>query len=89
MSLSPETLQYGAGGLVGLVVLLVLTGRLVSRSTARMFVDQANRTADMWQRTAEKESERADLAAKQSEQLLTGMDTIESLIRSLVPREKP
>lgn len=89
MSLTPETLQYGAGGLVGLVVLLVLTGRLVSRSTARMFVDQANRSAELWQRTAEREAERGDLAAKQNEQLLTGMETIESLIRSLVPKEKP
>lgn len=91
--LTPATLQYGAGGLVALFVLAILTGRLVPRSTLKTLVDQANQTAEMWRRTAEREAERGDLVLKQSDQLLTGMDTIqdsmETLVRSLVPREKP
>lgn len=74
-----------AGGILGLTVLLVLTGRLVPRSISRALVKQANDNAKMWQQAAEKQSERADLAVAQTEKLLTGLATIEALLRSLSP----
>lgn len=77
-----------AGGLVGLVVLLVLSGRLVPRSIAQAQIKQANDNAELWQRTAEKQSDRADLAVQQTEKLLTGLATIEALLRGLSPPSK-
>lgn len=74
-----------AGSLVGLVVLLVLSGRLVPRSVARAQIEQANTNAALWQQAAAKEAERADLAVTQSRELLTGLATIEALLRSLSP----
>ena len=74
-----------AGGIVSIAVLLVLTGRLVPRSTSRALVQQANDNAELWQQAAAKQSERADLAVQQTEKLLTGLATIEALLRSLSP----
>lgn len=74
-----------AGGILGVAVLLVLTGRLVPRSTSRALVKQANDNAELWQKAAAKQSERADLAVQQTEKLLTGLATIEALLRSLSP----
>ena len=74
-----------AGGLVGLVVILVLSGRLVPRSISRAQVKQANDNAELWQKAYEKQSDRADLATAQTEKLLTGMATLEALLRALSP----
>lgn len=79
--------QLGAVGIVGLVVWLIITGRLQPRSTTRDLVGRADRSAELWQKAYEREVERADLATKQSDQLLTGMATVERLIRTLVPRD--
>lgn len=72
-----------AGSLVGLIVLLVLLGRLVPRSTARAQIKQANDNAELWQKAYEKQSDRADVATAQTDKLLTGMATLEALIRAL------
>jgi len=87
--LTPEVLQGGAWSLVGVFVLAILTGRLVPRSTSKSLVDQANRTADAWQRAYEKQAALADLATRQSDQVMSEFETIEALIQSIVPpREK-
>lgn len=78
-----------ASGALILVFLAQLSGRIVSRSTAKAQVDQANHNAAQWQRAAEKQSERADLAVAQTRELLTGLATIEALLRSLSPPAAP
>ena len=74
-----------AGSILGFTVLLILTGRLVPRSVARSQIEQANTNAALWQQAADKQSARADLAVAQTEKLLTGLATIEALLRALSP----
>jgi hypothetical protein len=77
--------QLGAVGLVGIFVLLMATGRLVPRTTAKALVDQANANAARWQAAAEASDERADLVAKQNGELMSALRTVETLVRALNP----
>ncbi len=77
--------QLGAVGLLGVFVLMLATGRLMPRSTARALVDQANTTAGRWQSAAEASDERADLFARQNAELLQAMRTLETLVRAWGP----
>lgn len=77
--------QLGAVGVVFLFVLLMATGRLVPRSTARALVDQANANASRWQAAAEASDERADLVTRQNGELMSALRTVETLVRALTP----
>jgi len=78
-------LQSGVtlGGLLATVFLSVVSGLLVPWRTNRAQVKQANDSADLWHQAYEKQAARADLAAAQTERLLTGMATQEALLRAL------
>jgi hypothetical protein len=78
--------QWGAWGIVAIFVLLLATGRLVPRTTAKALVDQANANASRWQAAAEAADERADLVAKQNGELVSVMRSVEGLVRALQPR---
>lgn len=73
--------QLGAVGIVAVFVLALLTGRLVPRSTAKLMVDQANENATRWRAAAEASDERADLAVRQTGELLQAVRAVEALLR--------
>jgi N-formylglutamate amidohydrolase len=84
--------QAGAVGLLALVVLLVVTGRLIPRSVAKdrleeahKSLDQANHTAELWQQAAAAGDQRADLAVKAMLEQAATSARIEALLRTLVP----
>lgn len=77
--------QLGAVGLVGIFVLMLATGRLVPRSTAKALAEQANNNAARWQAAAAASDERADLVTKQNAELLQVLRTVETLVRAWGP----
>lgn len=77
--------QLGAVGVVIIFVLLMATGRLMPRSSAKLLVDQANANAARWQAAAEASDERADLVTKQNGELMSALRTVETLVRALSP----
>ena len=80
--------QFGAVGLLAVVLLLLFFGRLLPRSLVKDLTGQANANAEMWRQAYEREVERGDVATKQVDQLLGGMATVERLIRTLLPPER-
>lgn len=83
--LTPDVLKVGEGGLLALVFIAMVLGLLIPIRVANKMsaVDKAN--AEMWRGIAERQTQRADLAVKQSGDLLEGMETIERLVRSIAP----
>ena len=77
-----------AGSLLLFVGLLIYTGKLVPGKTVDRLTKQADESAALWRRVAEKQSDRADLAVAQTEKLLTGLATVEALLRALSPPGK-
>jgi len=77
--------QLGAVGLLGVFVLMLATGRLMPRSTAKALVDQANAGRDFYRSAAAASDERADLIARQNGELLQAMRTVETLVRAWGP----
>lgn len=77
--------QLGAVGIVAVFVLLLATGRLMPRSTAKTIVQQANENAARWQAAAAASDERADLVTKQNAELLQALRTVETLVRAWGP----
>jgi ABC-type nickel/cobalt efflux system permease component RcnA len=74
--------QLGAVGLLALVVLAIVTGRLVPRSVASTLVKQANATATQWQAAAEASDQRADEAVKLLGEVLSALRSVETLVRT-------
>lgn len=81
--------QLGAVGVLAVVVLAVVFGWLVPRKVAKTIVDQANSNAERWRAAAEASDERADLAVKQSTEMLAAMREVEALVRALSTRRDP
>ncbi len=73
--------QLGAVGLLALVVLMVVTGRLVPRSMAKSLIDQANVNAERWQAAATASDQRADETVRLMGEILTVMRSVETLVR--------
>lgn len=86
--LTPDVLKVGAPGLLALVFIAMLLGWILPKSVANRMAATAQANAEMWRGIAERQTERADLAAKQSGELLEGMETIEKLVRSIAPPPK-
>ena len=70
--------DLGPWGLIGIVVLLVLTGRLVPKST----LDEKNETIRELRQAYENERERGDVWASHAERLLQGQRLIVEVIES-------
>ncbi len=84
--LTTPAAQLGAVGILGVVVLAVILGWLVPRKVAKLLVDQANSNAERWRAAAEASEERADLAVKQSTEMLAALRDVEALVRALTAR---
>lgn len=85
--------QLGAVGLLGVVVMAILVGRLVPRSATRSLLEQAElrvqlaeHNAERWQAAAEASDKRADLLAQQLGEVLSAMRAVETLVRALPGR---
>lgn len=81
--------QLGAVGILALVVLAIVAGRLMPRSVSRALVDQANANAARWQAAAEASDQRADLLTRQVGELVAAMRAVEALVRTGLPRAAP
>jgi len=77
-------LQVGAGGLVVIIVLLILTGRLVPRQTLRD--TQADR--DYWRQAWQTSEESRRAQDAQFSELLELAHTTEQILRSLPQGDK-
>lgn len=75
--------QLGAVWILLLVVLAVIMGWLVPRRVAQSLVDQANTNANHHRAAAEASEQRADLAVRQSTEMLAALREVESLVRSV------
>jgi hypothetical protein len=71
------------GGLLGLVVLAVLTGRLVPVATLLRELESADRRAEDYKAAAEAAGLRADKQAEQLDLLLTSMRASEQALLAL------
>lgn len=85
--------QLGAVGILGLVVLAIIFGRLVPRSATKQLLEQAelrvqlaDRNADRWEKAAEASDKRADVFSEQLSEVLAAMHSVEALVRSLPSR---
>ena len=63
-------LQLGAGGLLSLGILMILTGRLVPGGTVERLLAARDRIIEQQQGTIDRQEVRADLTASQITQLL-------------------
>jgi hypothetical protein len=68
---------------------LVYIGKLVPGRTVDRLTKTAEANAELWQKVAEREADRSDLAVAQMDKLLTGMATHEALLRALSPPSQP
>lgn len=83
MNIPPGFIEHwGPGGLLTLVVLLVLSGKLVPRSTLR----DTQRERDQWRVAAEKDGETLGQVLSISKELLDLSRTNNHLIESLPER---
>jgi len=87
--------QWGAWGIIAMIVLFIATGRLIARQAAKDLVEQANktteqanrnteqanRTADRWQTAFEASDKRADLYAQQLGEVVAALRSVETLVR--------
>lgn len=71
--------SIGGGGLLALAIWLVLTGRLVPKSTH----EETRLDRDEWRKTAETTQKRLDVISQQMDKLLASSLTVERFMTSL------
>ncbi|WP_030248049.1 hypothetical protein [Streptomyces sp. NRRL S-455] len=77
------TPTLGAGGIVLLVVLMVLRGALVPRSTVDMMREQANQQVQLWQTLAEGRQELIEIQQAQLDMLMGTAQTTERVLHAV------
>lgn len=68
----PAVSDLGAGGLLALVIILVITGRLVPKSV----LDAETKAKEHWRAACEREQEANRLHARAADAQSVGMDTV-------------
>lgn len=86
--LSPDMLKVGAGGLLTLFVFALILGYLIPKWVALRMNATAEANSAMWKQIAETERARADLATKQSGEMIAGFETLANLVRSSLASSK-
>ena len=78
-----QVVGFGANlGAIGVVLMLLATGRLVARSWADALVTQANLTAEQARKAAEAADTRADLVQSAMIEQTAALRAIETVVRS-------
>jgi len=87
--------QLGAVGLLGVVFLLLFTGRLLPRSLVRETLDRAERSvtaadqrAEDSRKAAELADQRADLYRDTMREMLRSIQSVERLVGALGPGDR-
>lgn len=65
------------------VLWMIITGRLIPKSTYKDILNDKDRQILIWQETAKSHEARADLLVSNQDKLLEGINTSNDLIRSL------
>lgn len=80
--LTPDVLKVGEGGLLALVFMAMVLGYIVPIRVANKLTAEANKSVELWKQIAASADKRADLAVKQSGEMIAGFDTLAKLINS-------
>lgn len=79
MDLTPYLGDLGPTALLGITILLILTGRLVTRGALRDKQDEADRWRHAWELSEQARREER----RQTEQMLDGLNLITHIVRSI------